>query len=39
MFLGQYTYTLDDKGRVTIPSRFREEILGGVVIKIGRAHV
>lgn len=38
MFLGQYTYTLDDKGRVTIPSRFREEILGGVVITRGLDH-
>ena len=26
MFLGQYTHTLDGKGRLTIPARFREEI-------------
>ncbi len=24
MFLGQYTHSLDNKGRLTIPSRFRE---------------
>jgi MraZ protein len=35
MFLGQYTYTLDDKGRLTIPSRFREELSGRVVVTRG----
>ena len=25
-FTGQYTYTLDSKGRLTIPSRYREEL-------------
>lgn len=35
MFLGQYTHTLDEKGRVTIPSRFREELPGEVVITRG----
>lgn len=27
MFLGQYRHNLDDKGRLTIPSRFRELLL------------
>lgn len=35
MFLGQYQYTIDDKGRITIPSRFRDELLGGLVITRG----
>ena len=35
MFLGQYTYTLDSKGRLTIPSRFREELSGRVVVTRG----
>jgi MraZ protein len=35
MFLGHYTYTLDSKGRLTIPSRFREDLSGAVVITRG----
>ncbi len=35
MFLGHYTYTLDSKGRLTIPSRFRDELAGAVVITRG----
>ena len=38
MFLGQYTYTLDDKGRLTIPARFREELTGSIVITRGLDH-
>ncbi|MEO7911521.1 MAG: cell division/cell wall cluster transcriptional repressor MraZ, partial [Roseiflexaceae bacterium] len=26
MFLGEYEHNLDDKGRLAIPSRFREEL-------------
>jgi MraZ protein len=26
MFLGQFYHNLDDKGRLTVPSRFREEL-------------
>jgi MraZ protein len=35
MFLGHYVYTLDSKGRLTIPSRFREELTGSVVVTRG----
>lgn len=31
MFLGEYQHSLDDKGRFTVPSKFREE-LGGKFI-------
>jgi MraZ protein len=29
MFLGQFYHNLDDKGRLTVPSRFREELATG----------
>ncbi len=32
MFLGQYTYTLDGKGRVTIPAAFRKALDGEKVV-------
>ena len=32
MFLGQYRHQLDKKGRVTIPSRFRESLADGAFI-------
>lgn len=35
MFLGQYVYTLDSKGRLTIPSRFRDAITDCVVVTRG----
>jgi MraZ protein len=35
MFLGQFTYTLDDKGRLTIPSRFRDELSAEIVVTRG----
>lgn len=35
MFLGEYEHNLDDKGRLAIPSRFREELGEGVVITRG----
>ena len=38
MFLGQYTYKLDSKGRLTIPARFREESLTRLVITRGLDH-
>jgi MraZ protein len=35
MFLGQFSYTLDSKGRLTIPSRFREELPAEIVVTRG----
>src|SRR5436190_3647129 len=35
VFLGEYEHNLDDKGRLAIPSRFREELGEGVVITRG----
>jgi MraZ protein len=35
MFLGEYEHTLDDKNRLTLPSRFREAFNDGVVVTRG----
>lgn len=35
MFLGEYEHDLDDKGRLAVPSRFREELGDGVVVTRG----
>jgi MraZ protein len=35
MFLGQYEHTLDEKGRLTIPARFRELLSDGAYITRG----
>ena len=35
MFLGEYQHTIDDKGRLTIPARFRPELVDGLVITRG----
>lgn len=36
MFLGTYTPKLDDKGRLTLPAKFRDELRGGVMITKGQ---
>ncbi len=38
MFLGEYEHNMDDKGRLAVPSRFREELGEGVVITRGFDH-
>jgi MraZ protein len=35
MFLGQYQHSLDEKGRLMIPARFRELLAGGAYITRG----
>jgi MraZ protein len=35
MFLGQYQHSLDEKGRLTIPARFREMLEGGAYVTQG----
>ncbi len=35
MFLGEFEYRIDEKGRVLIPPRFRRELKGGVVLTPG----
>lgn len=35
MFLGEYSHTIDDKGRLTIPARFRGELAAGLVVTRG----
>lgn len=35
MFLGEYEYTVDDKGRLAIPAKFRDELGDGVIVTRG----
>ncbi|MCX8068856.1 MAG: division/cell wall cluster transcriptional repressor MraZ [Anaerolineae bacterium] len=35
MFLGEYNHTIDDKGRLVIPAKFRNALAGGMVITKG----
>lgn len=35
MFLGEFDHTLDNKGRLTIPAKFREELESGLVVTRG----
>jgi MraZ protein len=34
-FRGTYEHTLDDRGRVALPARYRQEFLAGVILTIG----
>ena len=38
MFLGTYAPKLDDKGRVILPAKFRDELSGGLVVTRGQEH-
>ena len=35
MFYGEYEHSVDDKKRLTLPARFREQLAGGVVLTRG----
>lgn len=35
MFLGEYEYKVDAKGRVPIPPKFRKDFAGGIVLNTG----
>ncbi len=35
MFLGEYQHAMDDKGRLTIPAKFRRPLLDGLVVTRG----
>jgi len=35
VFLGQYEHTIDDKGRLAIPARFRAELADGLYLTAG----
>lgn len=38
MFLGTYNPKLDDKGRIILPAKFREELAHGMVMTRGQEH-
>lgn len=35
MFIGEYSHTLDDKGRLAVPKKFREDLSHGAVVTKG----
>jgi MraZ protein len=38
MFLGTYAPKLDDKGRIILPAKFRDELVSGLVLTRGQEH-
>lgn len=38
MFLGTHTPKLDDKGRLTLPAKFRDELAGGLMVTKSQDH-
>ncbi len=35
MFLGEYKHTIDDKGRLTVPAKYRGDLAAGLVVTRG----
>lgn len=35
MFIGEYSHNLDEKGRLAVPKKFREDLQGGLVVTRG----
>ena len=38
MFQGEFSHTIDDKGRLTLPAKFRGELSAGLVVTRGLDH-
>lgn len=38
MFIGEYNHSLDEKGRMNMPAKFRRDLSGGAVITRGLDH-
>jgi MraZ protein len=38
MFFGEFEHTIDSKGRLTIPAKFKDELAGGLVVTRGLDH-
>lgn len=38
MFLGTYEPKLDDKGRIILPAKFRDQLQGGLIMTRGQEH-
>ena len=36
MFLGEFEYKIDEKGRVLIPPKFRRELKDGMILTVGQ---